>query len=78
MPAYLADLQSLAVEGRIGERVFIGFLERLLDVVTTEQALDVFTELQIDRQTLFEGLGREKLPGLAAFLGKRLPRALSR
>lgn len=74
LPAYLKELQTATVEGRLEERKLIGFLERLLGVVTTPKAKTVLTHLQIAQQTLFIGLGHQKLLKLQAFIDKRLPR----
>lgn len=76
MPAYLAALQTAAVEGRMEERKLIEFLERLLAVVTAKPAHKVFEQLRLDARQLFHELGNEKLAKLKAFLEKRLPRAL--
>ncbi|MEO6875289.1 MAG: hypothetical protein ABI222_10765 [Opitutaceae bacterium] len=75
MPAYLADLQKAAVEGKLEERKFITFLERLLAVVTTKVNQRVLREAEIDPRKLFAGLDGRHLPKLAAFLEKRLRRA---
>jgi hypothetical protein len=48
----------------------------LLAVVTTAKAKKVLETLKIDPAGLFAGLGDQKLPKLAAFLEKRLPRVL--
>lgn len=76
LPAYLRDLQRAAVAGGMPERQLIDYLERLLGVVTTAKAKKVLENLKIDPAGLFAGLGDQKLPKLAAFLEKRLPRAL--
>lgn len=78
LPAYLEDLQKAAIAGRLEERKFIEFLERLLGVVTATKARKVLRELQLDPRVLFGGLGHDKLTKLQSFLDKRLPRALSR
>jgi len=74
VPAYLEELQKAAVEGRLEERKLIGFLERLLCVVTAPKAKAVLKLLQLAPRSLFAGLGHEKLPKLQAFIDKRLPR----
>lgn len=74
LPAYLEDLQKAVVEGRMEERKFIEFLERLLAVVAAERARKVFKELQLDARQLFAGLGHEKLSKLRGFIDKRMPR----
>jgi hypothetical protein len=56
------------------ERKLIGFLERLLGVVTTPKAKAVLNQLQLAPRALFSGLGHEKLPKTQAFIDKRLPR----
>lgn len=76
LPAYLEDLQKAAVAGRVDERSLIGFLERLLTVVTSEKAREVFKQLRLDASALFSELGDDKLPKLSAFIQKRLPRTL--
>lgn len=75
LPAYMRDLQRAAVDGGIPERQLIGYLERLLGVVTAAKAKKVLVSLKIDPADLFAGLGDEKQPKLTAFLEKRLPRA---
>ncbi len=74
LPAYLDDLQKAALEGRLGERKLVEFLERLLSVVTAAKARNVFKQLQLDARALFTGLGQNKLPKLHSFLTKRLTR----
>jgi hypothetical protein len=76
LPAYLEDLQKAAVAGRLEERALIGFLERLLTVLTLEKAREVFKLLRLDASALFGELGDDKLQKLSAFIEKRLPRAL--
>jgi hypothetical protein len=78
LPAYLGDLQKAASEGRIEERKFIGFLERLLAVLTSKNGQKAFAQLQIESRALFAGLKAGKLPKLQAFIEKRLPRAMPR
>jgi hypothetical protein len=58
------------------ERRLIDYLERLLGVVTLAKAKKVLKSLKIDPAGFFAGLGDERLPKQAAFLEKRLPRAL--
>jgi hypothetical protein len=77
LPAYLEDLQKAVIEGRMEERKLIEFLERLLAVITADKARTVFKTLQLDARSLFNGLGREKLPKIRRFIDKRLPRKLS-
>ena len=74
LPAYLEELQKAAAEGRLEERKLIGFLERLLGIVTTAKAKAVLKQLQLAPRGLFAGLGHEKLPKLQTFIAKRLPR----
>jgi len=74
LPAYLEELQTAAVEGRLEERKLIGFLERLLGVVTAPKAKAVLRQLQLAPRTLFSGLGHDKLLKLQTFIDKRLPR----
>jgi hypothetical protein len=76
LPAYLRDLQRAVVADGMPERQLIGYLKRLLGVVTTAKAKKVLVGLKIDPARWFAGLGDEKLPKLAAFLEKRLPRAM--
>lgn len=76
LPAYLRDLRRAAVAGGMSERQLIDYLERLLGVVTTTKAKKVLETLKINPSGLFAGLGDQKLPKLAAFLEKHLPRAL--
>lgn len=75
LPAYLRDLQRVAVAGAMPERRLIDYLERLLGVVTTVKARKVLENLKIDPAGWFAGLGDQRLPKLAGFLAKRLPRA---
>lgn len=74
MPAYLHDLQQATVEGRMLERKFIDFLERLLAVVTATNAKKVLSDLHLESRGFFSGLGHDKLPKVQAFIDKRLPR----
>jgi hypothetical protein len=74
LPAYLEDLRKAAVEGRLEERKFVRFLERLLAVVTTRNGRKVLSGLEVEPGKLFAGLDPEKLPKVRAFLEKRLPR----
>jgi len=76
LPAYLEDLQKAVLEGRMGERKLIEFLERLLAVVTAAKARTVLKQLPLDPRALFAGLGHDKLTKLQAFIDKRLPRRL--
>jgi hypothetical protein len=78
LPAYLEDLQKAASEGRLEERKFIGFLERLLVIVTSKNGQKTFERLKIEPHALFAGLKAGKLVKLQAFMQKRLPRAISR
>lgn len=75
VPAYLADLQTAAAEGRMEERKLIEFLERLLAILMTRSARGVFDDLRLDPKTLFDALGHVKLPKVQAFVTKRVPRA---
>jgi hypothetical protein len=77
LPAYLGDLRQAAVEGRLEERKFVRFLEKLLAVVTTRNGRKVLSRLTIDPGELFAGLDPDKLPKVRAFLEKRLPRVRS-
>lgn len=74
MPAYLHDIQQAALEGRVPERRFIDFLERLLAVVTSTNAKKVLRQLQLETRAFFAGVGHEELPRVQAFVGKRLSR----
>jgi hypothetical protein len=76
LPAYLRDLQRAAAAGGLPERQLIGYLERLLGVVTAAKARRVLRGLHVEPAGWFRGLWDPKLPRLAAFLEKRLPRAL--
>jgi hypothetical protein len=75
VPGYLADLRTAACGGRLDERKLIGFLERLLAIISTAKARRVFRDLSIEGHALFSGLDPEGLPKVKAFLKKRLPRA---
>ncbi len=76
MPAYLEDLQKSVTVGRVEERKFLEYLERLLAIVTRAQGKKVMNELRLDPGRLFAGLGDSRLPKLQSFLEKRLPRKL--
>jgi hypothetical protein len=76
LPAYLEDLQKAASEGRLEERKLVGFLERLLAIVTSKNGKKALGQLKIEPRTLFAGLKTGKLPKLQAFMQKRLPRAI--
>ena len=75
MPAYLEDLRAAAAAGRLEERKLIGFLERLLAVVSAKAAGRVFGALKSDPLVMFGELQEGELAKVAAFLRKRLPRA---
>jgi len=77
IPAYLAELQSAAAEGRMTERKLINFLEQLLAVTTSKPARKVLPALRLGARDLFSGLGHPELPKLEAFLVQRLPRAFA-
>ncbi len=76
LPDYLEDLQKAANEGRIEERMLIGFLERLLAIITSKKGQKALEQLKIDQRALFAGLKTGKLLKLQAFIKKRLPRAM--
>ena len=76
MPAYLEDLRAATAAGRLEERKLIGFLERLLAVVSAKAAGRMFSALKSDPLAMFGELKADKLTRLAAFLEKRLPREL--
>lgn len=76
MPAYLEDVQKSVTAGRVEERKFIEYLERLLAIVTSATGRNVLAELRVDPGALFTGLGDSRLPKLQSFLEKRLPRKL--
>ena len=69
LPAYLRDLQRAALAGEMPERRLIDYLERLLGVVTLAKAKKVLKSLKIDPAGFFAGLGYQRLPKQAAFLG---------
>lgn len=76
IPAYLAELESAAIAGRLEERKLTGFLERLLAVVSSADAKRVLGDLKIDPKALFGALQQGKLQKVKAFLEQRLPREL--
>ena len=76
LPAYLGDLKAAADAGRLEERKLVGFLERLLAVVSTKAAKGAMAALKLEPPALFAELKPGKLPKLAAFLRERLPRSL--
>jgi hypothetical protein len=76
MPAYLEDVQKSVTAGRVEERKFLEYLERLLAILTGAKGKRVLAELRIDPRRLFTGLGDSRLPKLQSFLEKRLPRKL--
>ena len=76
MPAYLEDLRAATAAGRLEERKLIGFLERLLAVVSAKAAGRVFAALKLDPLAMFGELQAGKLAKVAGFPEKRLPREL--
>lgn len=74
MPAYLEDLRAAAAVGRLEERKLIGFLERLLAVVSAKAARRVFGALKSDPLAMFGELQAGKLAKVAAFLRERVGR----
>lgn len=74
MPAYLEDLRAATVAGRLEERKLIGFLERLLAVVSAKPAGRMLGALKIDRLAMFAELQAGKLAKVAAFLRERVTR----
>ncbi len=76
LPAYLEDLRAAAMAGRLEERKLIGFLERLLTVVSTKTAKGSMAALKLQPRTLFTELKSGTLSKLAAFLRERLRREL--
>lgn len=74
MPAYLEDLRAATAAGRMEERKLIGFLERLLAVVSTKAAVRAFDALKVDPLAMFGELQAGNLSKVAAFLRERLPR----
>ncbi len=75
MPAYLEDLRAATAAGRLEERKLIGFLERLLAVVSAKAASRVFAALKLDPLAMFGELRAGKLAKVAAFLQERVTRA---
>lgn len=73
---YLGDVQKSVTAGRVEERKFLEYLERLLASVAGAKGRKVLGELRIDPRRLFTGLGDNRLPKLQSFLEKRLPRRL--
>lgn len=76
IPAYLADLQTAAIEGRMEERKLLESLERLLAIVTEKKNAKILGDLQLVARDLFAGLGHRQLEKINSFLGKRLSRNL--
>jgi hypothetical protein len=76
LPAYLEDLEKAVIEGRMGERKLLEFLERLLAVVTAGKARKALKELKLDARQFFAAPGHENLPKLRSFIEKRLPRVI--
>lgn len=76
LPAYLEDLRKAAADGRLNERKLVEFLEQLLAILTVNPGRKVFSQFNIDANSLFVGLTANGLPKLQAFLDRRLPRAL--
>ena len=76
MPAYLEDLRVAAAAGRLEERKLIGFLERLLAVLSAKAAGRVFDALKSDPLAMFAELEPGKLAKVAAFLRERVTREL--
>jgi hypothetical protein len=76
MPAYLQDIQSAVLAGRLEERKFIEIMERLLAVVAAAQPKKVLKQLDRPITALFSGIGHEKLTKVQVFLRQRMPRVL--
>lgn len=76
VPAYLTDLQKTVIEGRMEERKFLEFLERLLAIVSAKKSAKIITDLQLDSRVLFAELGDKRLSKLNSFLRTRLPRRM--
>lgn len=74
MPAYLQDIQSTVLAGRLEERKFIEILERLLGVIKPARASKVLRQLGRPIADLFVGIGHERLAKVNAFISERLPR----
>jgi hypothetical protein len=76
LPAYLDDLSDAVASARMEERVFIGYLEKLLRVLRSKHGWQAFGDLRIDRRDIFSELAPTNLPKLKNFMTKRLPKAL--
>jgi hypothetical protein len=76
LPSYLADLRASVAGGRMEERQFLKFLERLLAIVTSEPGRRTFAGIGIDPKILFDGIEPAGLPKLEGFLMRRRPRVL--
>jgi len=76
LPAYLNDLGRAVVDRRLEERKFLGFLQRLLAVVTPTTARKTLAAVGIDSRALFSEINPDGLPKISTFLSERLRRAL--
>lgn len=74
MPAYLEDIHSSVLTGRIDEREMLRLLEHLLKAVTSRKACRKLEELGINGLLMFSELKPKASSKLHAFLTKRLTR----
>lgn len=77
IPAFLDDLISATIQGRLSERELVNRLETLLTILTSAKGRKVFTALSLPAAALFRELKADSLPKVASFLEKRLPRVIS-
>jgi hypothetical protein len=76
VPAYLEDLKQLVTDGKLSERKFIDYLEKLLVVVDSPAGRKACSALRIDPRMFFFGLRADGLTKVHAFLENRLPRVM--
>ncbi|MCF6176044.1 MAG: hypothetical protein L3J71_09790 [Victivallaceae bacterium] len=72
MPAYLTDIYSTVVNGKIKEREMIKILESLITVITSTNGYNVLGELNIPARSLFPNLEQNTQAKLHLFMTKRL------
>lgn len=76
IPAFLDDLISATIQGRLSERELVNRLEALLTILTSAKGRKVFAALSLPAAALFRELKIASLPKVAAFVEQRLPRVI--
>ena len=72
MPAYLTDIYSTVVNGKIKEREMLKMLEYLITVITSYNGYKVLGELKLSARSLFPNLNQTTHAKLHLFMTKRL------